>query len=48
MDTDIGLDAVIEREPLQQASSALMKVFVTDYVVATFESVRHFPVSQQE
>jgi nitroimidazol reductase NimA-like FMN-containing flavoprotein (pyridoxamine 5'-phosphate oxidase superfamily) len=29
---------------LRQLSSALMKVSVTDYVVATFESVRHFPV----
>ena len=29
---------------LRQPSSALMKVSVTDYVVATFESVRHFPV----
>ena len=29
---------------LRQPSSALMKVSVTDYVFATFESVRHFPV----
>ena len=29
---------------LRQRSSALMKVSVTDYVFATFESVRHFPV----
>ena len=33
---------------LRQPSSALMKVSVTDYVVATFESVRHFPILQQE
>jgi nitroimidazol reductase NimA-like FMN-containing flavoprotein (pyridoxamine 5'-phosphate oxidase superfamily) len=33
---------------LRQPSNALMKVSVTDYVVATFESVRHFPVRQQE
>jgi heme iron utilization protein len=29
---------------LYKPSSALMKVSVTDYIVATFESVRHFPV----
>ena len=33
---------------LRQPSSALMKVSVTDYVVANFESVRHFPILQQE
>ncbi len=32
---------------LHQPFSALMKVSVTDYVVATFEIVRHFPVRQQ-
>ena len=33
---------------LYKPSNALMKVSVTDYVVATFESVRHFPVRQLE
>jgi nitroimidazol reductase NimA-like FMN-containing flavoprotein (pyridoxamine 5'-phosphate oxidase superfamily) len=33
---------------LHKPSNALMKVSVTDYVVATFESVRHFPILQQE
>jgi nitroimidazol reductase NimA-like FMN-containing flavoprotein (pyridoxamine 5'-phosphate oxidase superfamily) len=33
---------------LHKPSNALMKVSVTDYVVATFESVRHFPIRQQE
>ena len=36
------------RDFLRQPSSALMKVSVTDYVVANFESVRHFPILQQE
>jgi len=36
------------KEFLHRPSSALMKVSVTDYVVATFESVRHFPVRQQK
>jgi general stress protein 26 len=33
---------------LYRTSNSLMKVSVTDYVVATFESVRHFPLRQQE
>ena len=33
---------------LYKPSNALMKVSVIDYIVATFESVRHFPVRQQE
>ena len=32
---------------LYKPSNALMKVSVIDYIVATFESVRHFPVRQQ-
>jgi general stress protein 26 len=36
------------RDFLHKPSNALMKVTVTDYVVATFESVRHLPVRQQE
>ena len=36
------------RDFLNKPSNALMKVSVTDYVVATFESVRHFPILQQE
>jgi len=32
---------------LCQPSNALMKVSVTDYIVATFETVRHFPILQQ-
>ncbi len=36
------------RDFLHKPSNALMKVSVTDYIVATFESVRHFPVRQQE
>jgi hypothetical protein len=35
------------RDFLYKPSNALMKVSVTDYIVATFESVRHFPVLQQ-
>jgi nitroimidazol reductase NimA-like FMN-containing flavoprotein (pyridoxamine 5'-phosphate oxidase superfamily) len=33
---------------LRKPSNALMKVSITDYIVATFESVKHFPVRQQE
>ena len=33
---------------LDKPSNALMKVSVTDYIFATFESVRHFPLRQQE
>ena len=33
---------------LFKPSNALMKVSVIDYIVATFESVRHFSVRQQE
>jgi general stress protein 26 len=33
---------------LFKPSNALMRVSVTDYIVATFESVKHFPVRQQE
>ena len=33
---------------LYKPSNALMKISVTDYVVTTFESVRHFHVRQQE
>ena len=36
------------RDFLFKSSNALMKVSVTDYIVATFENVRHFPVRQQE
>ena len=36
------------RDFLYKPSNALMKVSVTDYIVATFESVKHFPVRQQE
>jgi len=36
------------KEFLYKPSNALMKVSVTDYIVATFESVKHFPVRQQE
>jgi nitroimidazol reductase NimA-like FMN-containing flavoprotein (pyridoxamine 5'-phosphate oxidase superfamily) len=36
------------RDFLYKPSNALMKVSVTDYIVATFESVRHFPILQQE
>ena len=36
------------RDFLNKPSNALMKVSVTHYVVATFESVRHFPILQQE
>ena len=36
------------RDFLHNPSNALMKVSVTDYVVATFRSVRHFPLGQQE
>jgi general stress protein 26 len=32
------------RDFLHKPSNALMKVTITDYVVATFESVRHLPV----
>jgi heme iron utilization protein len=33
---------------LDKPSNALMKVSVTDCIFATFESVRHFPLRQQE
>jgi len=36
------------RDFIHKPSNALMRVSVTDYVVATFESVRHFPLRQQE
>jgi nitroimidazol reductase NimA-like FMN-containing flavoprotein (pyridoxamine 5'-phosphate oxidase superfamily) len=36
------------RDFLHNPSNALMKVSVTDYVVATFESVRHYPLRQLE
>ncbi len=34
------------RDFLRQPSNALMKVSVTEYIIATFESVRHFPILQ--
>jgi hypothetical protein len=33
---------------LDKPSNALMKVSVTEYIIATFESVRHYPLRQQE
>ena len=36
------------RDFLHRPSNALMKVSVTNYVVATFTSVRHYPLRQQK
>ena len=36
------------RDFLYNISNALMKVSVIDYIVATFESVRHVPIRQQD
>ncbi len=36
------------RDFLHKPSNAFMKVSITDYIVATFESVKHFSVRQQE
>jgi hypothetical protein len=33
---------------LYKPSNAMMKVSVTDYIVATFQSVRHVPIRQQD